>query len=107
MIEDRGNKKWTSLMLPEHVEMLQSFFENEEKQIDKPILSEDQLEEIQRNLNEALEYSLSIKVDYYQNKQIHHVSGKIYMPSNGKMKMITNDDIIYIILDDIVNVEIV
>ncbi|WP_163581105.1 YolD-like family protein [Gracilibacillus saliphilus] len=106
MIGDRGNKKWTSLMLPEHVERLQDFFKEEEKQIDKPILSEDQLEEIQRVLNEALEYELKVILKYYQNKQIHHVIGKIYMSNNGKMKMIMNDGIIYFTLDDIVNVEL-
>lgn len=40
-------------MMPEHMEILHNIFEEEQK-VEKPILSEDQLGETQRTINEAI-----------------------------------------------------
>jgi len=37
--KDRGNIKWTSLMLPEHVQMVKEIWKEEEK-VQKPVLDE-------------------------------------------------------------------
>lgn len=68
-MHDRGNIKWTSLMLPEHVELLQDFFD--ENKLEKPILSEDEIEEIQYVLEEALHHGQTLSITYFkQNKQL-------------------------------------
>lgn len=72
---DRGNKKWSSsIMMPELSKGLQQIFE-EEKNIKKPILSEDQQDELQRTINEAIEFQLSIEITYYKAKRLHTLNG--------------------------------
>ena len=53
MVNDRGTKKWTSLMLPEHVEILKKVFAEQSYQT-KPILDEQQVVENERILKHAL-----------------------------------------------------
>lgn len=73
---DRGNKKWTALMLPEHIEKLQDIFEDEQK-IEKPILSYDQLEEMERTIQQAIEFNLKLDIIYWNNHNLHTVEGYI------------------------------
>ncbi|WP_052000762.1 YolD-like family protein [Gracilibacillus boraciitolerans] len=103
MVNDRGNKKWTALMLPEHVEILRSLDEME-KDMEKPILSVDQLEEMETTLNEALENSLPVTIKYHKNKRIHQVTGSIKTPKNGKITIVTSDDILFINIGEIIGV---
>ncbi len=97
---DRGNKKWTSLMTPELVDGLKQI-EEDEKNVEKPILSEDQYEDIQLTLNEALEYNLAITIEYYKNKRIHTATGRIKL-KNGRMEVVTNNDIVSVNINDVV-----
>jgi len=53
---DRGNKKWTSLMIPEHVEMLRQFANEEYYKTPKPIIDEYQLQEFEEKIHYAMEY---------------------------------------------------
>ncbi|MGD7045763.1 YolD-like family protein [Jeotgalibacillus proteolyticus] len=41
---DRGTIKWTSLMLPEHVEMVKEIYKEQNK-VDKPLLDEQQIQD--------------------------------------------------------------
>lgn len=52
-VHDRGAKKWTSLMLPEHIEMLKEW-ERSLNKVEKPILAEDEVLEINRILMHSL-----------------------------------------------------
>ncbi|ASF38202.1 YolD-like family protein [Halobacillus halophilus] len=61
---DRGTIKWTSLMLPEHVEALQLLWK-EDEQVEKAILDEQQLEEIDFALQRAKSDSLPIVLKYH------------------------------------------
>lgn len=58
-IKDRGTKKWTSIMIPEHVEMLRELDSEYYKQ-NKPILDEYQLQEIDERLRAAQEFKLPL-----------------------------------------------
>lgn len=58
-IFDRGNKKWTSLMPPEHVAILKGMGIDYHK-TDKPLPVEYQLQEIDLKINTALEYRLPV-----------------------------------------------
>ena len=49
---DRGTIKWTSLMLPEHVEAIQKLWKEDER-VEKAILDEQQLEELEFALQRA------------------------------------------------------
>lgn len=61
---DRGSKKWQGMMLPEHVEMLKDA-EQEQYRKKKPILDEQEWEEIGQKLMEALETGEPVRVTYY------------------------------------------
>ncbi|MDF1998786.1 MFS transporter [Peribacillus frigoritolerans] len=54
MIRDRGNKKWVSLMLPEHVKMLREYDASYNK-IPKPSLDEQKYEQFNEIVSEAME----------------------------------------------------
>lgn len=96
---DRGTKKWTSLMMPEHVEMLnQAFAEQEYKEM--PILDEQQVIENNILLQDALKNDLKISVKYFADHNYHFEEGyllhvdvlnkKIYMEN----KQIKHDNVI-------------
>ncbi|WP_175074325.1 YolD-like family protein [Terribacillus sp. AE2B 122] len=75
-MNERGSIKWTSLMLPEHIQELKQLRQRH-YDVNQPILSEDQQEEIQRKVREAYESTAPVTVEYYENKRIHSVSGTI------------------------------
>ncbi|MGE7184955.1 YolD-like family protein [Peribacillus sp. NPDC006672] len=45
-IRDRGNIKWTNLMLPEHIKMLRNYFDEDYYDEPEPVLDEQYLEEM-------------------------------------------------------------
>jgi|SRR5690554_393989 len=81
MIKDRGNIKWTSLMLTEHREKLEELYEHE-KDIKKPLLDEQQLERLEHLTKEADREQLSVKLVYYQNHQVQEIEGRIALRNN-------------------------
>ncbi|UOQ47628.1 YolD-like family protein [Gracilibacillus caseinilyticus] len=75
-MNDRGNIKWASLMLPEHVKMLQDFFE-EEDTVDPSILSEDDSAEMEHTIQEAIHTSAAIEIDFKDNGTYKKTVGTI------------------------------
>lgn len=76
MINDRGTKKWTSLMMPEHVEMLNEMWKQLEYK-KKPILDEQQIEENAMKLHLAIHNNLTIEVKYFYDHDFHLIKGKL------------------------------
>ena len=76
MVNDRGTIKWTSLMLPEHVEALKKLRE-EENWKEKPIIDEHLIEEINLILQLALKDDLTIEVEYFKDHDYHKIKGKL------------------------------
>jgi len=76
MINDRGTKKWTSLMMPEHVEMLNNMWKQLEYK-NKPILDEQQIEENVMKLQLAIHNNLTIEVKYFKDHDFHTIKGKL------------------------------
>lgn len=103
MINDRGTKKWTSIMMPEHIRMLQEFF-NEEEKVEKPILDEQELEEINFTLNEAIENNLTVQISYYIDGGFKDVVGKINNINAHNRHLWIDDNKVK--LDDIVSASI-
>jgi hypothetical protein len=103
MIRDRGNIKWRGLMLPEHVKALIDYA-NSIYKIKKPILSEDQLNEIDRCIKIALEECTLIELSVFDDGYIHKVKGyiqkidsfrrKVYIRTNDETKIISFEKII-------------
>jgi hypothetical protein len=67
-LTEGSNMRWESMrmMLPEHIARIREDLENEKK-IQRPILAEDELEEIGRVLQEAIEKRIPIQLSYYKD----------------------------------------
>lgn len=73
-LQDRGTKKWVSLMLPEHVEMLKEvFIEYKEK----PQLDGQEKEMIDQTLKWALETKEEIEITYFDDGFYKKYRGKL------------------------------
>ncbi|APH04516.1 YolD-like family protein [Bacillus weihaiensis] len=77
MIRDRGNIKWTSMMLPEHVKLLRHWSESDAYQ-DKPELDEQRLEEINETICLAMEHHNELVFTYYKNHFFHTCTGYVH-----------------------------
>ncbi|WP_425466284.1 YolD-like family protein [Niallia taxi] len=74
MIRDRGNIKWTAIMLPEHVAAVKQEVINLEK-VKQPILDEDRLTEIEMLIHEAMEYNLLLEFKLFKKGYIDSIIG--------------------------------
>jgi len=74
-VNDRGNIKWASLMLPEHVEWLQDFFQ--ENHIEKPLLTDDEKEEIEYMIKNAIDTEINVRLTYFTSHSLIDIEGVI------------------------------
>lgn len=75
-MNDRGTKKWTSLMLPEHLEALKNLFvERASKK--RPILDEQQIIENESILQHAIHDHLTVEITYFEDCDLHRIQGEI------------------------------
>lgn len=75
-IRDRGNIKWTSLMLPEHVAMVRQIYANKDK-VAKPQLDEQELEEIERIIGEGMQEQTNLVFTYWVDGYYRTVIGRV------------------------------
>jgi hypothetical protein len=75
-LKDRGNKKWTAMMLIEHRKRLKELKESE-KDREKPVLDDQEKEKINYKLQQAVQHNLAVEIKYYKNKRFKTVSGVI------------------------------
>jgi hypothetical protein len=100
MIKDRGNIKWTSLMLTEHREALEKILKRD-NDVEKPELDEQQLERLDILLKEAIRDQFSVKILYHENKRMNIIEGKISIRKN---QLYLNDK--PILLDNIIDIKL-
>nr|WP_318540939.1 YolD-like family protein [Terribacillus saccharophilus] len=74
MVNDRGKIKWTSLMLPEHVEILQQMGRDIGK-AKPPIMDEEQLEELEQKVRYIQVGKTKAKMLYRKGPNVEHASG--------------------------------
>lgn len=74
--KDRGNKKWTAMMLIEHREKLKELKESEQDR-KKPNLDDQEKAAINSKLQQALQNSLTVEIKYYDNKRFKTAAGRI------------------------------
>src|SRR5690625_1809126 len=103
-VQDSGTKKWVSLMLPEHVEMLKEVFVEYKE---KPTLDEQQMIEIDQTLKYALVEKADITMTYYKQGNFKKISGKLQQIDQWRGYIVLlNEDGQCISLGDIVQVEL-
>ncbi len=81
MLKDRGNKKWTSLMLTEHREGLKEIW-NHRDDMEMPVLDEQKLQELERVLKEAIQNNKLVEVTYHKDRRHHKIRGNIKANNN-------------------------
>lgn len=107
MIKDRGNIKWTAMMLPEHVSLLREIKE-ELNQKQKPELDEQQLMEMNEVICEGMAENQAIAFTYYRKYDYHCVIGKVHYYSETEKKLYIIDHFggkTILLLEDIIHVQ--
>lgn len=109
MIKDRGKMKWVSMMLPEHVQMLREWAD-EDLNEERVVLDEQQIEEINHMIAEAMEHRMLVSISYYDQKRYHVMIGHIHYYDEWKQQLHVIDrfdEVQYIKLADIMDVRFV
>lgn len=86
MIRDRGRIKWTSMMLPEHVKMLRDWV-GEDSHETKRILDEQQFEEMNAVMGEAMEEGKEVSIAHYDRNRYQLLIGKIHYYNESLQKL--------------------
>jgi hypothetical protein len=73
-LNDRGNIKWTTMMLPEHRQLLIKLKEAQQN-VTMRNLTEDKLSEIDEVIKQSLVQGEEITVTYYHRKRYYMVTG--------------------------------
>lgn len=91
MIKDRGTIKWTSMMLPEHVQSLKNALVDEQR-IEQPILDEQAIEEFELIICEAMESNETLNVEVFDNGFTNTLRGTVHYINTMKSQIILQDD---------------
>ncbi|WP_432358969.1 YolD-like family protein [Sporosarcina sp. UB5] len=94
MIRDRGRIKWTAMMLPEHVEQLRDWQKEDGLQT-RQQPDEQQIEEWNYRINEAMKRNEQLSIDYWHEgaimtgkgfiRKIDALEGNLYLhPESGE-----------------------
>ncbi|MEC3755982.1 YolD-like family protein [Bacillus halotolerans] len=106
MLRDRGTIKWTSMMLPEHLTQLKQDLIDVSK-IEKPSLDDQQIEEMDILVSEALEFNKELKFKLFNNGFVENVTGRVHYINFEQQKLHVkdqNDNTIYINMNNIIGV---
>lgn len=104
MINDRGTQKWTSIMLPEHIEALKQL-RKEQDYKRKPILDEQLIEENGIKLQMAIEDNSTVEIKYFKNHDFHFIDGKLRNLNKDEL-VFENEERSRIKFSDVINVDI-
>ncbi|HZG70377.1 MAG TPA: YolD-like family protein [Chondromyces sp.] len=107
MIRDRGNIKWTSIMLPEHVQALKEALIDQEK-IPKPILDEQEIQEIEMLILEGMEFDCQLAYTIYHNGFTRTIIGRTHYIDHLKHEIRikdNHDEVHRIGFDQLINVQ--
>lgn len=104
----RFNLRWESsrLMLPEHRKALSEHNE-EKKKVEKPMLDEQELQEIGLVVMDALHHTLDVRVVYWDDGQYKEIIGTINKVDHLEkwIKVTSDDDVVNIDVDCLKSVE--
>ncbi|WP_338442500.1 YolD-like family protein [Bacillus spizizenii] len=106
MLRDRGTIKWTSMMLPEHLTQLKQDLMDVSK-IEKPSLDDQQIEEMDLLVSEALEFNKELKFKLFNNGYVENVTGRVHYINFEQQKLHVkdqNDNTVYINMNNIIGV---
>lgn len=99
-LQDRGTKKWTTMMLPEHKEQLKDMWDHNQAE-KRPDFDEQQLEEFNETIIQAYKTKLLVSVAYcaediYREQNTHEITGVISAINSHVQAIIIGDTRIYV-----------
>ncbi|ODV48091.1 hypothetical protein BCM26_03850 [Bacillus subtilis] len=106
MLRDRGTIKYTSIMLPEHLTQLKQDLIDVSK-IEKPSLDDQQIEEMDLLISEALEFNKELNFKVFNNGFVENVTGRVHYINFEQQKLHVkdqNDNTVYINMNNIIGV---
>ncbi|WP_411347190.1 YolD-like family protein [Paenibacillus sp. WLX2291] len=74
--QDRGNKKWSAMLLPEHRDRLRQMAEDERK-VKRPSLDDDQWQELNHQLQTCLTGQYQVRIVYFERQAWVEAIGSI------------------------------
>ncbi|MFD1019366.1 YolD-like family protein [Thalassobacillus hwangdonensis] len=108
--KDRGTIKWTSLMLPEHVQMVKSLWKEDER-VEKGILDEQKAVEIDFLLQRAVNDNLTISIKHHDGFDYRTTLGKVDSVCMTQKRLhglqVDSKEVFSLSLHDIVDITIV
>ena len=90
MIQDRGNIKWTAMMLPEHVGMLRGWHDENEL-TERPELDEFELTLLAEEIERAHKGEHSVKLTYWKDGKLLDDYGEIITIDNSSKSIVLDD----------------
>ncbi len=90
VLRDRGNIKWTAMMLPEHVQRLKNW-QSELKQIKKPAYDEWTLQALEEEVLQAYYSKKEVIVEVWHDKTSRSFTGIIADLNSEKKKLLIQD----------------
>ncbi|MEK4024496.1 YolD-like family protein [Sporosarcina sp. FSL W7-1283] len=105
---DRGAIKWTSLFIPEHLELIREWYA-EDDYVEKPELDQFDWDNIQQTLEAANKRQCITQIQTWKDGKINPYRGKI-LEINAQSKSVMLEDpfcIERIVFSDITNVQCV
>ncbi|MCY7919178.1 YolD-like family protein [Bacillus vallismortis] len=106
MLRDRGIIKYTSIMLPEHLTQLKQDLIDVSK-IEKPSLDDQQIEEMDLLVSEALEFNKELQFRLFNDGFVENVTGRVHYINFEQQKLHVedqNDNTVYINMNNIIGV---
>lgn len=92
MLRDRGNMKWTAMMLPEHLVEIKKW--KEEQFYDKKReLTEWELEEIEQTIQRAFKMQKLVKLTLWDNHKLRDEVGEVTGTDAYKKELLLDTDL--------------
>ncbi|QDQ01178.1 YolD-like family protein [Lysinibacillus fusiformis] len=107
MLRDRGNMKWTAMMLPEHLTMIKAWREEQFAEAPRELV-EWELEELQRKIQQVTTMKKLVTLTLWDNNTLHDETGLITATDTYKKELLLETETaIKRIFDKIQNAELV
>lgn len=108
MLNDRGNIKWTSMMLPEHLVEIKKW-KQEQFHDKKRDLTEWEIEEIEQTIQRAFKLRKLVKLTLWEHNKPHNLVGLVTGADVYKKELLLDTDLAvkHITFDKIQNASLV
>ena len=106
-IRDRGTKKWTAMMLPEHVVALREWIA-EDDYVEKPEFSDWELRLLQEEIERSLQSGCTVNIQTWKDGRVISYEGIISKIDLRLMQIIlvNSSDTTRILVADVIRVQV-